>query len=146
MARMVRTTVIGLLRKGITFDDVQGFVQDKLAEKALAGFNSVQGESRMADGEKRCHIKFSKLFDIDKLDHRWNLTISQEFRQAGYGEVAWKFTEVDSRDLDAEETTTSIHPGLFSACLDENECPPKQPPPDSLDSKAFWQWLDDLDS
>lgn len=48
--------------------------------------------------------------------------ISNEFHKTGYGDVAWKFTEVDGEDPDAEDTTVSIHPDLFKACLDENAC------------------------
>lgn len=146
MEKLIRTTVIGFLDKGVTFEDIQGFVKDKLAEKALTGFKTVQGVSQTEDGEKRFHIKFSKLFEADKLDHRWNLSLSHEFREAGYGDVAWKFTEVDSDDPQAEDTTVSIHPDLFKACLDEDECRRHPtPPPKPFGSEAFWQWSDDLD-
>ena len=30
MGKMIRTTVIGLLNKGITFEDVQGFINDQI--------------------------------------------------------------------------------------------------------------------
>lgn len=146
MARMVRTTVIGLLDKGVTFEDVQGFVNDKLAEKTLTGFKTVQGVSRTADGERRLHVKFSKLSETDKLDHRWNLEISNEFRNAGYGDVAWKFTEVDSEDPEGENTTVSIHPGLFTADLEDDACKSQhQLLPEPFGSDAFWQWLEESD-
>jgi hypothetical protein len=146
MGKMVRTSVIGLLNKGITFEDVQGFINDKLSEKALTGFKTVQGISITESGEQQRHIKFSRVFAIDKLDHRWNLSLSREFRDAGYGDVAWKFTEVDSEDPEAEDTTVSIHPDLFKACLDEDECRRHPtPPPKPFGSEAFWQWSDDLD-
>lgn len=144
MARMVRTTVIGLLDKGVTFEDIQGFVNDKLAEKALTGFKTVQGVSKTENGERRLHVKFSKLSEASKLDHRWNLDISNEFRNAGYGDVAWKFTEVDSEDPEVEDTTVSIHPGLFKTCLEEDECKHHhQSPPEPFGSDAFWQWFDE---
>ena len=147
MARMVRATVIGLLNEGVTFADVQGFIDEKRTERILAGFKTVQGISKTEDGEERHHIKFSRLFEIDKLDHRWNLNLSHEFRSAGYGDVAWKFTEVDSEDPEGENTTVSIHPGLFKACLDEEECRqnPKTPP-EQFGSEAFWQWFDEIDT
>lgn len=123
MGRMVRTTVIGLLNKDITFDDIQAFVDEKLMEKALAGFKTIRGISLMENGEERRHIKFSRLSEIEELDHRWNLSLSHEFEKAGYGDVAWKFTEVDGNSPDAENTTVSIHPDLFRACLAEDEFP-----------------------
>jgi len=139
MARMVRTTVIGLLNEGVTFEDVQDFVNEKLAERTLTGFKTVQGVSRTEVGEKRLHVKFSKLFKLDKMDHRWNLSISQAFREAGYGDVAWKFTEVDSQSADAEDTTVSIHPGLFRACLGDDEINKHDSPlPTPFGSKKFW--------
>ena len=88
---------------------------------ALAGFKTIQGVSKTAAGEKRRHIKFSKLCDADKLDHRLNIDISNEFHKAGYGDVAWKFTQVDSEDPQGENTTSSIHPGLFKECLEKDE-------------------------
>lgn len=121
MARMVRTTVIGLLNKGVTFEEVQGFVDEKIAEKALTSFRTIRGTSLMENGEQRRHIKFSRLFEMEELDHHWNLSISHEFQKAGYGDVAWKFTEVESGSPDAENTTVSIHPDLFRACLAEDE-------------------------
>ena len=146
MGRMVRTTVIGLLNEGVTFDDVQGFIDKKMDERALTGFKTVRGVSYEEDGTKRYHIKFSKLFEQDRLDHQWNLNLSQEFRKAGYGDVAWKFTEVDENDPTAEDTTVSIHPGLFDACLDEEGDRRRQRAfPGPFGSEAFWQWFDDLD-
>jgi hypothetical protein len=143
---MVRTTVIGLLNRDVTFEDIQGFINKKIGENTLTGFKAVQGVSKTEDGEKRLHVKFSKLFKMDKLDHRWNINLSHEFRQAGYGDVAWKFTEVDSEDPEGENTTVSIHPGLFNACLDEDERRPHpQAPPDPSGSEAFWQWFDEID-
>ena len=146
MGQMVRTTVIGLLSKGVTFDDVQRFVDDRLTETALAGYKTIQGVSTTADGEKRLHVKFIKLCDADKLDHRWNIDLSNEFQNAGYGHVAWKFTQVDSEDPQGENTTASIHPGLFKECLDSNESEWKcQTPPEPFGSVAFWQWFDEQD-
>jgi hypothetical protein len=98
MEKWIRTTIIGRLNKGVTFEDVQAFINDKLSEKALTGFKTVQVISTTETGEKQRHIKFSRLFAMDKLDHQWNLSLSHEFRDAGYGDVAWKFTEVDSED------------------------------------------------
>lgn len=144
MAYMVRTTVIGLLNNGVTFEDIQDFVNDKLAEKALTGFKTVQGVSRTADGERRLHVKFSKLSEAGKFDHRWNLDISNEFRNAGYGDVAWKFTQVGSEDPGGEDTTVSIHPDLFKACLEEDACKQHQlSSPEPFGSDAFWQWFDE---
>lgn len=146
MGRMVRTTVIGLLDKGVSFEDVEGFVSEKLAERALAGFKSVQGISRLENGEKRLHVKFSKLFEVEKLDHRWNLSISHEFQKAGYGDVAWKFTEVDSHSPDAENTTVSLHPGLFRACLEDDEFTSHEEPfPEPFSAEEFWQWYEEAD-
>jgi hypothetical protein len=146
MGKLIRATVIGLLNRDVTFNDIQGFINDKLSEKALTGFKTVQGISTTETGEKQRHIKFSRLFPIDKLDHRWNLSLSHEFHNAGYGDVAWKFTEVDSEDPEAEDTTVSIHPDLFKACLDEDECP-RHPtaPPEPFGSDAFWRWFDEQD-
>ena len=121
MGRMVRTTVIGLLKKDVTFEDIQAFVDEKLAERTLAGFKTIRGISLMENGEERRHIKFSRLSEMEELDHRWNLSLSHAFEKAGYGDVAWKFTEVDCQSPDAENTTVSIHPDLFRACLTEDE-------------------------
>ena len=114
MGPMIRTTVIGLLRPGVTFEAIQDFVSAKISDKALAGFKTVTGVTCTTDGETRLHIKFSKLSPAEELDHRWNLAISNEFYEAGYGDVAWKFTEVDSEDPCGEVTTDSIQPDLFS--------------------------------
>jgi hypothetical protein len=38
----------------------------------------------------------------------WHLHITGRFHNAGCADVAWKMTEVDPLDLDAENTTVSI--------------------------------------
>jgi hypothetical protein len=143
---MVRTTVIGLLNLGVSFDDIRHFVNEKLAAEPSAQFKTVLGKTITENGEERLHVKFSRLTDIDTLDHRWNLRISHEFRQAGFGDVAWKFTEVDSDTPGGEDTTVSIHPGLFDACLDEEKSALHyKAPPEPFGSEAFWQWFDEID-
>ena len=145
MGRKIRTTVIGLLSKGVTFDDIRNFVDHKLTASPTP-FKTVLGKSVDQNGDERLHVKFSSLADIEKLDHRWNLNISHEFRKAGYGDVAWKFTEVASEDPGGENTTVSINPRLFQECRDgeEDALHPKAPP-EPFGSEAFWQWFDEID-
>jgi hypothetical protein len=141
---MVRTTVIGLLRRGVTFEDVQGFVDEKLAEKALSGFKILHSKSVTEKGETRLYIKFSKLFEIDKLDHGWNINLSHAFREAGFGDVAWKFTEVDSDDPEGEHTTITIPQGLFAGYLDGADgTEGGKASPEPFGSDDFWQWFDE---
>lgn len=146
MGQMVRTTVIGLLNKGVTFEDIQDFVTAKIADKALTGFKTATGVTCTENGEERRHVKFSKLSPAEELDHQWNLAISNEFCQAGYGDVAWKFTEVDSEDPYGEITTVSIPPGLFRKCLNEDQDgQDSQTLPERFGSEAFWRWFDNRD-
>ena len=102
MAQMIRTTVIGLLNKDIRLEDLQRFIEEKMAESAFSGFKTIQGFSNTEDGEPRRYVKFRKLFEIDPLDHRWNLNPFHEFARAGYGEVAWKFTKLEEIPFSAQ--------------------------------------------
>ena len=146
MGPMIRTTVIGLLRPGVTFEAIQDFVSAKIRDKALTGFKTVTGVTCTADGETRLHIKFSKLSPAEELDHRWNLAISNEFYEAGYGDVAWKFTEVGSEDPCGEVTTDSVQPDLFSGlAAGEQGRPHRWEPPGPLGSEAFWRWYEERD-
>jgi hypothetical protein len=145
MAQMIRTTVIGLLNKDIRLEDLQRFIEEKMAESAFSGFKTIQGFSNTEDGEPRRYVKFSKLFEIDPLDHRWNLNPFHEFARAGYGEVAWKFTKVENDGPEGENTTVSIQPELFDVCLDDDAGLPPNTFPESPGSEAFWRWFDDLE-
>jgi hypothetical protein len=146
MTHMVRTTVIGLLNPGITFEDIQGFVDAKIADKELTGFKTVTGITYTEAGQARRHIKFSKLAAAEEIDHRWNLTISNEFCRRGFGDVAWKFTEVDAEDPYGEFTTVSIPPDLFRQCLeDDGGGPNRTTGPAPIGSEDFWRWFDEQD-
>jgi hypothetical protein len=144
MGKMIRATVIGLLNEGVTFEDIQAFVDEKLSAKALGDFRIVRGEAHTEAGEKRLFIKFSKLMPIEVIDDRWNIDLSHQFRQAGYGDVAWKFTEVNSDDPAAEDTTETLQPELFQACLDAADpSDDSSPLSGAVGSDVFWQWFDD---
>jgi hypothetical protein len=145
MEQMVRTTVIGLLNPGITFEDIQGFVDAKIADKKLTGFKVVTGITYNDAGQPRRHVKFSKLAAAKELDHRWNLAISNEFCRRGFGEVAWKFTAVDADDPYGELTTVSIPPDIFRQCL-QDEDSRRSADPAPIGSDRFWRWFEENDS
>ena len=77
---------------------------------------------------------------------RYTLAISNEFCEAGCGEVAWKFTEVDGEDPYGEFTTVSLPRELFSGrAVEAPNRPDRWSPPEPIGSEAFWRWFEERD-
>ena len=68
------------------------------------------------------------------------------FRDAGYGDVAWKLTPIAPEDTDPEKTTSSFPVELFQDYLEAGERPDDdilpEIPPEPFGSDAFWKWFD----
>ena len=71
------------------------------------------------------------------------------FADAGYGDVAWKITPVQSDDPECEKTTCSIPADLFKAWLDSDDKPESQgpsEPPEPFGSDQSWTWFEGIEN
>jgi hypothetical protein len=141
----LRVTAVALLKKGLGFEDIEGFIDAKLADPGTAGFNTLRKTIALADGTQRLYVKFSKVMPDHELDDGWNLHMTRDFYRAGYGNVAWKITRIDPQDANPEATTESFPAELFQSCLEDtaetHQAPDDLPAP--FGSDAFWEWIED---
>jgi len=145
MEDKLRVTAVALLRRDLGFGEIENFIAAKMADPRTGGFSTLRKTATLADGSRRRYIKFSKVMSERELDDGWNLRLTQEFYQAGYGHVAWKITRIDPLDSNPEITTDSFPAAMFQSCLEDGaEDPfPSATLPESIGSDAFWQWIED---
>jgi hypothetical protein len=144
MEEKLRVTVVALLAKGVAPEDVQGFIGQIAAGQEESGVVTLFKTPPLSDGSRRIYIKVSRVIDAADLDDGWNLRITRKFNAAGYGNVAWKITQVDPNAWDAEITTASLPRELFQDCLEMDPDSSARPeaPPAPFGSEAFWNWFE----
>ncbi|MBL0714588.1 MAG: hypothetical protein JJV98_12895 [Desulfosarcina sp.] len=148
MEGKVRISIMALLSKDVIYEDIQPFIEEKLGQENYRDHRKIHGVVTQVDGSHRLQIKFSKLIDSHELDESRYLRIANAFRDAGYGDVAWKITPIEPEEMDPENTTSSFPVELFEACLrnDERQDDPLPDfPPEPFGSEAFWKWFDEGD-
>jgi hypothetical protein len=144
MEEKLRVTVVALLAKGVAPEDVEGFIGQIAAGQEESGVVTLFKTPSLSDGSRRIYIKVSRVIDAADLDDGWNLRITRKFNAAGYGNVAWKITQVDPNAADAEITTASLPRELFQDCLEMGPDSSARPeaPPAPFGSEAFWNWFE----
>ena len=149
MEGKVRVSIMALLARNIGYSDIQPFIREHLGPDSDREYRQLYPLSDRADQNQRLQVKYSKVIDARDLDEAAILRVANAFRDAGYGDVAWKITPIDPDDTDPEQTTASFPVELFRSFLDEDELqddPPSDIPPEPFGSKAFWKWFDEADS
>ena len=144
MEGKVRVSIMALLASGVSYSDIQPFIRDHLGPDSDREYRQRYPAVDGAEEDQRLQVKYTKVIDADKLDEAAILRVANAFREAGYGDVAWKITPISPDDADPEATTASFPVELFQSCLEEDET--VDVPPEPFGSDAFWKWFDAADS
>lgn len=148
MEGKVRVSIMALLSRNVTFNDIQPFIRKHLGPDREREYRRIYAATDCVDDRERAQIKYSRVIDARNLDEAAILRIANAFRDAGYGDVAWKITPIAPEDTDPEKTTASFPVELFQACLDEDDDQDAglpDVPPEPFGSDAFWKWFDEGD-
>ena len=145
MEGKLRVTAVALLRDDLGFEDIEGFIAAKMSDPRSGGFSTLRKTLVLDDGSRRRYVKFSKVMSDHDLDDGWNLRLTRDFYEAGYGHVAWKITRIDPQDENPEATTESFPAEMFQSCLEQGAENPGQSSmlQESIGSDAFWEWIED---
>jgi hypothetical protein len=142
----VRVSILALLAPGLSYADIQSFIREHLGQDSDREYRRIYGKADADDGRHRLQIKYSRVIDAKRVDEAGLLHIANAFRDAGYGDVAWKLTPIAPEDTDPEKTTSSFPVELFQDYLEEDERPGDdilpEIPPEPFGSDAFWKWFD----
>ncbi len=146
MDEKVRVSILALLAPGVSYADIQPFIGKHLGADSDREYRRIYGKADAPDGRHRLQIKYSRVIDARLLDEAGLLRIANAFRDAGYGDVAWKLTPIAPEDTDPEKTTSSFPLEIFQNLIEEDEQPdddsPPEIPPEPFGSDAFWKWFD----
>ncbi len=149
MEGKVRVSIMALLAANITYDDIQPFIAEHLGPDSDREYRRLYATADCADENQRLQVKYSRVIDAQDLDEAAFLRVANTFRDAGYGDVAWKITPIAPDDADPEKTTASFPVELFQSCLEEDQLEGEAEvdiPPEPFGSEAFWKWFDKADS
>ena len=144
----IRVSIMALLARQVTYSDIQPFIQAHLGPESDREYRRLYGAADCGDENLRLQIKYSKVIEARRLDEAALLRVANAFRDAGYGDVAWKITPVAPDDVDPEKTTASFPVELFQSCLDGDELQDDSLadiPPEPFGSDAFWRWFDETE-
>mgnify|MGYP001550208838 CR=1 FL=1 len=148
MESKVRVSIMALLARKITYSDIQPFIREHLGPDSDRESHGKYPGRAWVDNDERLQITYTRVIDAGDLDEAAILRVANAFRDAGYGDVAWKITPILPGDTDPEETTASFPVELFQACLEENDMEGDEPiaiPPEPFGSDAFWEWFDETE-
>ena len=148
MEGRVRVSIMALLAKKIAYSDIQPFIREHLGPDSDREYRRKYPVAACADQDQRLQVKYTRVIDAQDLDEAAILRVANAFRDAGYGDVAWKITPIMPGDTDPEETTVSIPVELFQSCLAEDEIEGGDAidiPPEPFGSDAFWRWFDETE-
>ena len=140
--------LISLLLLGAIEGSHTVLVQHALVEAAESGCR-LYASADCGGENQRLQVKYSKVINAQELDEAAFLRVANAFRDAGYGDVAWKITPIDPDDPDPESTTASFPVELFQSCLEEDALEDEAGvdiPPEPFGSEAFWKWFDKADN
>ena len=146
MDEKVRVSLLAMLAPGVSYADIQPFIRQHLGAESDREYRRIYGKADAPDGSHRLQIKYSRVIDAALLDEPGFLRIANAFRDAGFGDVAWKITPIAPGDTDPEKTTSTFPVELFHDYLEEDEQQdddsPPDIPPEPFGSDAFWKWFD----
>ncbi len=149
MEGKVRVSIMALLAANTTYDDIQPFIQENLGADSDREYRRLYASADCGGENQRLQVKYSKVINAQELDEAAFLRVANAFRDAGYGDVAWKITPIDPDDPDPESTTASFPVELFQSCLEEDALEDEAGvdiPPEPFGSEAFWKWFDKADN
>jgi hypothetical protein len=144
----LRVSLLTLFSRDITYSDIRPLMQAHLGLDFEREYRQRYSASESAAGPTRLQVKSSRVIAADDLDEAGLLRFANAFRDAGYGDVAWKVTPIAPGETDPENTTASFPAELFQACLDADtpqDDPLSDIPPEPFGSDAFWKWFDEGD-
>ena len=113
----LRTTAIALFPEGTQDEDCREIIDRLAAEKELAGFRTFLRSTLLSDGSRRIYIKFTKTIPRSDFGTGWVVNITSKLFDAGYEDVAWRFTRVRTDKGEEESTTESFPAELFKVAL-----------------------------
>ncbi len=148
MEGKVRVSIMALLAPKVTYNDIQPFIREHLGTDSDREYRQIYPLDCPAEENQRLQIKYSKVIDAGDLDEAAILRVANAFRDAGYGDVAWKITPIAPDDADPEKTTASFPVELFQSCLTEDDPGDDalaELPPEPFGSEAFWKWFDEAE-
>jgi len=144
MNNQIRLTVVALLPEGVRHESIHDYVDPVINGEDSSVIRTTYRTTQMSHQGQRIYVKISKLVHESEMKKGWHLQITERFHNAGCAEVAWKMTEVDPMDLDAENTTVSFPVELFQSILenDEDEVVLPDIPLEAFGSEYFWKFFD----
>ncbi|MDJ0809634.1 MAG: hypothetical protein QNJ01_06005 [Desulfobacterales bacterium] len=149
MEGKVRVSIMALLAANMTYDDIQPFIRENLGPDSDREYRRLYASADCEGESQRLQVKYSRVIDARDLDEAAFLRVANAFRDAGYGDVAWKITPIAPDDPDPESTTASFPVELFQSCLEEEALEDEAGmdiPPEPFGSEAFWKWFDEADN
>ena len=144
MNNQIRLTVVALLPEGVRHESIHEYVDPVINGEDSSVIRTTYRTTQMSHQGQRIYVKISKLVHEGEIKNGWHLQITERFHDAGCADVAWKMTEVDPMDLDAENTTVSFPVELFQSILenDEDEVVLPDIPLEAFGSEYFWKFFD----
>ncbi len=145
MEGRVRVSIMALLARKVGYSDIRPFIREHLDPDSDREYRQKYPVDARENEDQRLQIKYTKVIDAEDLDEAAILRVANAFRDAGYGDVAWKITPILPGDADPEETTASFPVELFQSCLAEDESEGDDAidiAPEPFGSEAFWKWFD----
>jgi hypothetical protein len=121
MSEKLRSTAIALFPEGTGDEECREVIKRLTADKDLAGFRALLRSTILSDGSRRTYIKFTKVVPRSKLGTGWVITITSKLFDAGYEDVAWRFTRLNLPTEDGDATTESFPAELFKKALADDE-------------------------
>lgn len=144
MDRKIRTTLVALMPKGMNLEDTPQFIDKIKAAEEPSMIRTIYKTTELPDGGQRLYVKISKVINADEENDEWLLRVTENFRDAGCENVAWRVTEISPEDCETENTTDSFPIDLFQNCLETGDKAIELPktPIEPFGSDAFWNIFD----
>jgi len=144
MDRKIRTTLVALIPKGMIAEDTPQFIDKIIAAEDPSMIRTIYKAIELQDGGQRLYVKISKVLNADEENDEWLLRVTQNLKDAGSENVAWRVTKISPEDCESENTTESFPIDLFQNCLetDDKAIDLSKTPIEPFGSGAFWERFD----
>lgn len=144
MDRIIRTTLVALMPRGIYAEDTSGFIDKAIAGEDPSLLHTFYRETEITAGEHRFFVKISKVINANEENDEWLHRVTKNLRDAGCENVAWKVTKISPDDCEPENTTESFPIDLFQSCVETDDMAIDLPktPVEPFGSDAFWEFFD----
>jgi len=121
MPENLRVTAIALFPEGTGDEECRAIIEGFTADKDLADFRALLRSTILSDGSRRTYIKLTKVVPRNDLGTGWVVNITSKLFDAGYEDVAWRFTRLNPPTDDGDATTESFPAELFKKALADDE-------------------------